>query len=78
MVKNWLRRTPDNFRFTAKFLKIITHDKHIVDIDEEVDLFLNNIEPLQKKDTCSTYSTTSFNGNNARTGGSKTTYSSFG
>jgi uncharacterized protein YecE (DUF72 family) len=27
MVTNWNRRTPDNFRFTAKFPKIITHDK---------------------------------------------------
>jgi uncharacterized protein YecE (DUF72 family) len=49
MVKNWFRKTPDNFRFTAKFPKMITHDKHLVDIDEEVDLFLNNIEPLSEK-----------------------------
>jgi len=28
MVKNWNRRTPDNFRFTAKFPKIITHSKN--------------------------------------------------
>jgi uncharacterized protein YecE (DUF72 family) len=49
MVKNWFRKTPNNFRFTAKFPKIITHDKHLVDIDEEVDLFLNNIEPLTEK-----------------------------
>ena len=49
MVKNWAKRTPDNFRFTAKFPKVITHDKHLVDIDEEVDLFLNNIEPLTEK-----------------------------
>jgi uncharacterized protein YecE (DUF72 family) len=27
MVKNWSKRTPDNFRFTAKFPKIITHNK---------------------------------------------------
>jgi len=43
MVKNWAKRTPDNFRFTAKFPKVITHDKHLVDVDEEVELFLNNI-----------------------------------
>ena len=49
MVKNWFRKTPNNFRFTAKFPKIITHDKHLVDIDEEVDLFLDNIEPLTEK-----------------------------
>jgi DNA-binding beta-propeller fold protein YncE len=27
MVRDWDRRTPKNFRFTAKFPKIITHDK---------------------------------------------------
>jgi uncharacterized protein YecE (DUF72 family) len=49
MVKNWVRRTPDNFRFTAKFPQVITHDKHLVDVEEEVELFLENIEPLEKK-----------------------------
>jgi uncharacterized protein YecE (DUF72 family) len=49
MVKNWAKKTPDNFRFTAKFPKIITHDKHLVDVDEEVYTFLNNMEPLQGK-----------------------------
>ena len=49
MVKNWVKRTPDNFRFTAKFPKVITHDKHLVDIDEEIETFLNNIEPLYTK-----------------------------
>ena len=49
MVKNWAKRTPDNFRFTAKFPKIITHDKHLVDVNEEVYTFLNNMEPLQEK-----------------------------
>jgi uncharacterized protein YecE (DUF72 family) len=49
MVKNWDRKTPDNFRFAAKFPKIITHDKHLVDVKEEVELFLKVMEPLQKK-----------------------------
>jgi uncharacterized protein YecE (DUF72 family) len=49
MVKNWNKRTPDNFRFTAKFPKIITHEKYLVDVDEEVQTFLNNMKPLQKK-----------------------------
>src|SRR5215208_813212 len=49
MVKNWFNKTSDNFRFTAKFPKVITHDKHLVDIDKEVDVFLKNIEPLHKK-----------------------------
>jgi uncharacterized protein YecE (DUF72 family) len=49
MVKNWFSKTSDKFRFTAKFPKIITHDKHIVDINKEVQVFLKNIEPLHKK-----------------------------
>jgi uncharacterized protein YecE (DUF72 family) len=49
MVKNWAKKTPDNFKFTAKFPRVITHDKHLVDVDEEVSTFLNNIEPLQEK-----------------------------
>jgi uncharacterized protein YecE (DUF72 family) len=49
MVKNWVKRTPDNFRFTAKFPKVITHDKLLVDVEEDVARFLENIEPLEKK-----------------------------
>jgi uncharacterized protein YecE (DUF72 family) len=49
MVKNWASKTPDNFKFTAKFPKVITHDKHLVDVDEEVYTYLNNMEPLQEK-----------------------------
>jgi uncharacterized protein YecE (DUF72 family) len=49
MVKNWVKRTPDNFRFTAKFPKVITHDKLLVDVEEDVERFLENIEPLEKK-----------------------------
>ena len=49
MVKNWVKRTPDNFRFTAKFPKVITHDKLLVDVEDEVERFLGNIESLEKK-----------------------------
>jgi uncharacterized protein YecE (DUF72 family) len=49
MVKGWAEKTPDNFRFTAKFPKIITHDKYLVDANEEVYTFLENMEPLQEK-----------------------------
>jgi uncharacterized protein YecE (DUF72 family) len=49
MVKNWVNRTPDNFRFTAKFPKVITHDKLLVDVEEDVERFLENIGPLEKK-----------------------------
>jgi uncharacterized protein YecE (DUF72 family) len=49
MVKNWVKRTPDNFRFTAKFPKVITHDKLLVDVEDDVERFLENIGPLEKK-----------------------------
>jgi uncharacterized protein YecE (DUF72 family) len=49
MVKNWVKRTPDNFRFTAKFPKVITHEKLLVDVEDDVERFLENIEPLEKK-----------------------------
>jgi uncharacterized protein YecE (DUF72 family) len=49
MVKGWAEKTPDNFRFAAKFPKIITHDKYLVDASEEVYTFLENMEPLQEK-----------------------------
>jgi uncharacterized protein YecE (DUF72 family) len=49
MVGNWVKRTPDNFRFTAKFPKVITHDKLLVDVEGDVEKFLVNIEPLEKK-----------------------------
>jgi uncharacterized protein YecE (DUF72 family) len=74
MVKGWAEKTLDNFRFTAKFPKIITHDKYLVDVNEEVYTFLENMEPLQEK----TLALTSFNGNNARAGRTKRTSSLFG
>ena len=40
---------PDNFRFTAKFPKLITHDKYLADVEKEVERFLENIIPLEKK-----------------------------
>ncbi len=49
MVKNWNRRTPDNFRFTAKFPKIITHEKRFKNVDKELELFYERMEPLKEK-----------------------------
>jgi len=34
MVKNWYERSPQNFKFTAKFPKIITHDRRLKDVDK--------------------------------------------
>ena len=33
------KKTQDNFRFTAKFPKVITHDKCLKNVDKELELF---------------------------------------
>lgn len=49
MVKNWERRTPENFRFTAKFPKIITHEKKFKNVQRELELFYQRMVPLKEK-----------------------------
>ncbi len=50
MVKNWYQRTPENFRFTAKFPKVITHDKRLSDFDEDqLSHFFDSISELMEK-----------------------------
>ncbi len=49
MVKNWERRTPENFRFTAKFPKIITHEKKFKNVRRELELFYQRMAPLKEK-----------------------------
>jgi uncharacterized protein YecE (DUF72 family) len=49
IVRNWFKKTPENFGFTAKFPKIVTHDKYLVEVEEEVELFLENMQPLRDK-----------------------------
>jgi uncharacterized protein YecE (DUF72 family) len=49
MVKNWDRKTPANFRFTAKFPKVITHDKKFTNVEKELSLFYNAMKPLKEK-----------------------------
>jgi uncharacterized protein YecE (DUF72 family) len=49
MVKNWYKRSIRNFRFTAKFPKIITHDKRLNDVDKELERFLEAMRPLADK-----------------------------
>jgi uncharacterized protein YecE (DUF72 family) len=49
MVKNWYKRTPDNFRFTAKFPKVITHDKRLKDVEKELEYFFESISGLEEK-----------------------------
>ncbi len=50
MVKNWYNRTPKKFRFTAKFPKVITHDKRLIDFDEDqLNSFLDSLAELKEK-----------------------------
>jgi uncharacterized protein YecE (DUF72 family) len=50
MVKNWYKRTSDDFRFTAKFPKVITHDKRLSDFDEDqLNYFFESISELNEK-----------------------------
>jgi uncharacterized protein YecE (DUF72 family) len=48
-VRNWNKRTPDNFRFTVKFPKVITHDKRLMNAEKELSLFYVRMEPLKGK-----------------------------
>ena len=49
MVRNWAMRTPENFRFTAKFPKVITHDKRFTDVEKELNRFYEAMLPLKDK-----------------------------
>ena len=50
MVKNWYKLTSDDFRFTAKFPKVITHDKRLSDFDEDqLSYFFESISELKEK-----------------------------
>jgi uncharacterized protein YecE (DUF72 family) len=46
MVKNWYNRTPENFRFTAKFPKVITHDNFD---EDQLSYFFDSISELKEK-----------------------------
>jgi uncharacterized protein YecE (DUF72 family) len=49
-VKSWYNRTPDNFRFAAKFPKVITHDKRLKkDSENELNYFFKSISGLRQK-----------------------------
>ena len=48
-VKNWSKITPSNFRFTAKFPKVITHEKRLKNVDNQLSLFFKAMEPLHDK-----------------------------
>jgi uncharacterized protein YecE (DUF72 family) len=48
-VKNWYKKTPRSFKFTAKFPRVITHDKRLKEVDKELEQFFKAIGPLSDK-----------------------------
>jgi uncharacterized protein YecE (DUF72 family) len=48
-VKSWFNKTPQKFRFTAKFPKVITHDKRLKDVSKELQYFFQSMLPLKEK-----------------------------
>jgi uncharacterized protein YecE (DUF72 family) len=49
MTKRWASLTPDNFRFTAKFPRSITHEKRLADPERQLRYFFDMMRPLQRK-----------------------------
>ena len=49
MVKKWAMKTPKDFKFAAKFPKVITHDKKLKDVDMELEHFFDVMAPLENK-----------------------------
>ncbi len=49
MVRAWRDRTPDDFLFSLKVPRVITHEKQLRDCQEEVDGFASSIQPLGPK-----------------------------
>ncbi|MEE9230965.1 MAG: DUF72 domain-containing protein [Acidobacteriota bacterium] len=46
MVSGWKEKTPESFRFAAKVPRVITHEKLLVDCDEEFKRFVSVMEGL--------------------------------
>ena len=51
-IGKWADSTPDDFRFSFKANRKITHFKKLKDATSDVDVFLNGLSPLQEKLVC--------------------------
>jgi uncharacterized protein YecE (DUF72 family) len=49
MTKRWASLTPDDFRFTAKFPRSITHEKRLADPERQLRYFFHIMRPLREK-----------------------------
>jgi uncharacterized protein YecE (DUF72 family) len=52
MSEKWSAVTPNDFRFTLKLPRTITHDKALADCDDELEEFVAACEPLGEKLRC--------------------------
>ena len=48
-VRGWKDKTPDDFRFSLKFPKVITHEKSIEDVVKPLSILFYPLEPLVDK-----------------------------
>ncbi|MGB8476377.1 MAG: DUF72 domain-containing protein [Candidatus Acidiferrum sp.] len=48
-VEGWYRKTPPGFVFAAKVPQVITHEKILLDCDEELHQFLKTMDELREK-----------------------------
>ncbi len=48
-ITNWKKQTPDNFKFSFKFPRIITHIKMLKDCERETTIFLERTKSLGEK-----------------------------
>jgi uncharacterized protein YecE (DUF72 family) len=49
MTKRWASLTPDDFRFTAKFPRSVTHEKRLAEPEKELHYFFDVMRPLRNK-----------------------------
>jgi uncharacterized protein YecE (DUF72 family) len=49
MTRRWASMTPDNFRFTAKFPRAVTHEKRLTEPEKELHYFFDVMRPLRRK-----------------------------
>ncbi len=49
VVERWARQTPAQFRFALKAPRTITHDAVLVDVDEQMQQFVDVLQPLGDK-----------------------------
>lgn len=47
--ENWSKNTPDNFLFSVKASRLITHNKKLIDSERTLEVFLDRVNHLKEK-----------------------------